>query len=268
MLCFAACGKKDDGTPTPVLTAPGAIEKVPAQAEVKASSGPIELSFLVHKTDIKAGETLWQQIRIRNIGDMEITVGDRIFRDPRELRKQSRSSYCIYLEARGPDGRPLEVQFNPSADQGSDISFGVSGLLEVEGPKEQAMLNGWKKQGLSPREINTKLIDFNTKKQRAAEISQQRPVFKLLPGQSVESKSAFFFSLTDKINHKQAPTPIGDFAQVDFFEFDKPGKYQIRAVYDLAPTKESIEIDRKFHHGSHPEEVLIGTPWVSITVLP
>jgi hypothetical protein len=263
LLCFAACGKKEEGTSTPILAPPNAVENVPAQAEVKASSGPIELSFLLHKTQIKAGEYLWQQIRIRNVGDKKILIGDFVFYDPRELRKQTDSSYFIYLEAVGPDGKPLRVEFQQPAEQGRDIAEEVSGLLEVEGPQEKAMRDSWKKQGLSEREIGSKLIDFNMKKQRSAPRTDQWSGIELLPGQSVETKSAFFYSLHDKIKKKPVPRTIGDYAQLDFFLFEKPGDYKLRAVYNHAPSpgaKKRITIS--------PEDVLVRTPWIQVTVTP
>lgn len=268
LFCFAACGKKEEGAPTPVLSVPGAIEKVPAQAEVKASSGPVELTLLLHKTQVKVGESLWQQLRIRNVSDKEIVVTDQVFRDPRELRRSSRAGFGIYIEVLGPDGKPLEVEFQIPAEQGRDISNGVSGLLEVEGPEEKAMLDGWKKQGLSLREVNMKLVDFNMKKQRAAEIHQQRPVIKLLPGQSVETKSAFFYSIQDKIHKRPIPRPIGDFAQLDFFDLNKPGTYKVRAVHNQAPTEKTMKLSRQLGLPTYPEEVQFRTPWIQIEVLP
>lgn len=268
LLCFSACGKKSEDAPTPVLSAPGAVEKIAAQAEVKASSGSIELTLLLHRTRIKAGESLWQQIRIRNVGAREIHVPSHIFNDPRELRGQSASGYGIYLEALGPDGKPLEVKYHTSAYQDSHISEETSGLLEVEGPKERAMLDRWKKQGLSEREIGMKLIDFNTRKRRAAEIHQNDPIIKLGPGQSAETKSAFFYSIQDKIHNRPMPRPIGDFEQVDFFELKKPGEYKIRAVYDFRPTKKSAELSRQLGLPAYAEEVQLRTPWIPIAVLP
>lgn len=267
LLFAAACGKKEDGaSPRLAMPAPGAAEKVAAQAEVKASSGPVELSFLLHKTQIRVGEYLWQQIRIRNIGDKNIVASDMVFYDARELRKQSSSNYCIYLEAVDPDGKPLKVEFQTPAEQGSDIRYGVSGLLEVEGPEEQAMLDDWKKKGLSLDEINTRLIDFNTKKQRAAVKPEQWSGIELLPGQSAETKSAFYYSMQDKIHNRPKPRPIGDFAQLDFFIFDKPGEYKVRAIYDRAPTPELNKMRGELP--IFPEEVLIRTSWIKVTVVP
>ncbi|MDD5303505.1 MAG: hypothetical protein PHS14_10385 [Elusimicrobia bacterium] len=263
LFCFAACGKKDDGAPTPVLSAPGAIEKVSAQAEVKASSGPVELSLLLHKTEIKAGDYLWQQIRLRNSGDTPMIVADQVFHDPWELRKHSGSGYGIYVEALGPDGKPLKVEYSrekaaPPKDEE------VSGLLEVEGPQEQAMLDDWKKKGLSPEEINQKLLDFNMKKRLTTGTKRRSPVIKLLPGQSAETKSSFFYSLTDEINEKPVPKPIGDFGQINFFHFNKPGQYKIRAVYDYRPG----EFARENKLPTSPDDLLVRTPWISVTVLP
>lgn len=265
LFCFAACGKKDDAVSTPELSAPQAMEKIEPAAEVKASSGPVELSLLLRETRIKAGDSIWQQIRIRNNGDKEIIVGDPIFFNPRELRKQSRSRYGIYLEAMGPGGKPLKVENQTSAYQGNDLILDrASGFLEVEGPEEQAMLDGWKKQGLSLREINTKLLDYNMKKRDAAENHQRRPIINLLPGQAIESKYAFFYSIQDKIHNRPIPRPIGNFSQVDFFVLEQPGKYEIRAVYDHRPG----DFSREFNIPAGPEDVLVRTPWVTITVAP
>lgn len=260
LLLTAACGKKDDGASAqPSISAPAPVEKVTAQAEVKASSGPIELALLLHKDRIRAGESLWHQIRIRNVGDKEITIWDQIFHEPRELRKQSSSKYRIYVEAIGSDGKPLDVEFRTPAERTSDLINGVSGLLEVEGPQERAMLDAWKKQGLSAGEINNRLIEFNSKKQRAAEPPLNLPSVKLLPGQSVETKSAFFPSMQDKVHNRPFPRRIGEFAQLDFFVLEDPGVFKIRAVYDYAPTSSSA---------AYQEDVKFKTPWISFEVLP
>ena len=270
LLGLSACGKEQPTVaPTPDLVTPsehltGMPEKVAAQAEVRASSGPVELTFLLHKTQIKVGESLWQQLRIRNVGGKEILVADPVFQDLGELRKQSRSGYGIYLEAFGPDGKPLKIHFLRSAARESHIMNSVSGLLEVEGPKEQAMLDGWIKQGLSPHEINLKLIDFNTKKQQATAGDQQQLVIELRPGQSIETKSWFFYSMQDKLRNRPTPRPIGDFAQLDFLVFEKPGKYKVRAVYD----HQQSALARKAGIAIYPHNVLIRTPWIAIEVLP
>ena len=267
LLFFAACGKKDDSAPTPVLSAPPALEKIAPADEVKASSGPIELSLLVRETHIKAGDSIWEQIRIRNVGDKEIIISDPIFPNPQEIVRQSYSRYGLYLEAIGPDGKALKVERQTPANQGKDLMEGVSGLLEVEGPEERAMLEGWKKQGLSLREINTRLLDFNIKKrdEASALIPRRDSTIALMPGQSAGTKYAFVHSIQDKIHNRPIPHPVGDFARVDFFVLEVPGEYKIRAVYDRAPTPELNRMRGKLP--IYPEEVLVRTPWIKVTVM-
>ena len=168
LFCAAACGKKDDAALAPVLSTPQAAEKNAPAAEVKASSGPIELSLFVRETEIKAGDSIWEQIHVRNIGNREIIVSDPIFFNEQALLKQSYSRFGIYLEALGPNGKSIRVDAATPANMGKDLMEGVSGFLEVDGPEERAMFEGWKKQGLSPREINAKLLDFNIKKREEA----------------------------------------------------------------------------------------------------
>ena len=77
--------------------------------EVSASSGPVELTFLLHKTTITVGESLWHQLRVRNIGKRELLVTDEVFHEPWQLRYHSPDrngigGFGIYIEAFGPDG--------------------------------------------------------------------------------------------------------------------------------------------------------------------
>lgn len=268
LLCFVACGKKDGATPPPELPVPGAANKVAAQAEVKASSGPVEISFLLHKTEIKRGDYLWHQIRLRNVGEKPLIVSAKVFREPWELAHASDSGYGVYLEALGPDGSKLKVQYPLPAHLESYSSEDVSGMLEVEGPEEKAMLDAWKKQGLSQIQIDRKLLDFNMQKRLAAESKRTMPAIKLMPGQSVETKSTFSYSAKDKTNGKSIPKPIGEFGQIDFFDLNAPGEYRVRAVYNHSPTKTSMQIDREFNHGPDPSEVFVHTPWISVKVIP
>lgn len=265
LFCLAACEKSPSPVPTPDLAPPGLPEKVAAQAEVKASSGPVELTLRLYKTEIKLGESLWEQIRIRNVGDSDMIVSDPVFFDPWQLRKGIRAGYGIYIEVLGPDGKPLPRDPHPNWGS-SDVSDKPSGLLEVHGEEERAMLDGWKKRGLSLEQINRKLVDFNLKKARDADASRELPRIKLQPGESAETKSWFVYSEWDQFKKRPKPTPVGDFAELEFFDLDKPGEYKVRAVYDWAPTKWLIEARGKIP--VEPDEVLVRTPWVRITVLP
>ena len=70
--------------------------------------------------------------------------------------------------------------------------------------------------------------------------------------------------MQDKLHNRPIPRPIGDFAQLDFFVFEKPGKYKVRAVYDRLQS----ELARKAGIPIYPHNVLIRTPWISVEVLP
>lgn len=264
---FAACEKSPPAAPTPDLAPPGRPEKIAAQSEVKASSGPVELSLLLYKTEIRLGESLWNKIRIRNVGSRELVVSDPIFYDPWQMRRGVRTGVGIFIEVLGPDGKLLPGDPHPNWGGGDvDVSDKPSGLLEVHGAEERAMLDGWKKSGLSLEQINQKLADFNLKKARDSESQQELPKLKLLPGESAETKSWFMYREWERFKKRPRPIPIGDFAELDFFDLDKPGEYKVRAVYDRAPSKWLMEARGKIP--VEPDEVLVRTPWVRITVLP
>ena len=275
---LAACGKSEPPPAGPELAAPDRAfpsagrtvtnEKVAAQAEVSASSGPVELTFLLHKTTITVGESLWHQLRVRNIGKRELLVTDEVFHEPWQLRYHSPDrngigGFGIYIEAFGPDGARLgKVLYMEDA-----IMPEVSGLLEIDGPREQAMVDDWKRQGLSEFEIGSKLIEFNTSKRHAAQSKEESPVIKLQPGEVAETKSWFYHTKQARRKKLPAPRPIGNFAQLEFFALDKPGKYKIRAVYDYSISAVKLAEYRKLGW-STDEHVLARTPWVAVTVLP
>lgn len=285
LLCLAACSKKEEpASPRPALTVPESTfssnrksappEKVSAQAEVKASSGPVELSLLLYKTKIKLGDSLWHQLRIRNVGKQELLVTDQVFHDPWQLERSIPSrygggGYGIYIEVIAPDGE-LADKTSPTSYAEADVEKDgrISGLLEVEGPEEMAMLEGWKKKGLPFEEINLKLMDFNRKKRDAARAKHSDPIIKLQPGESAQTKSWFYYNELERIAKKPVPHPIGDFQELESVQFGAIGIYKVRAVYDQAPTEKSKKVDRKLGLRAYSEDVLVRTPWVNVTVLP
>ena len=270
LLGLAACGKKEPSSVTPDLAAPEPVrpapEKVAAQAEVKASSGPVELTLLLHKTEIKLGESLWHQLRIRNVGKKELLVTDPTFFDPWQLRRGIRGHFGIFIEVLGPDGKPMKSEPHPNWGPGLPPSDKPSGLLEVHGPQEQAMVDGWKKRGYSSQQISEKLVGFNMGKRIAAETEKETPKAVLQPGESIETKSWSFYSEWEQFKKRPAPQPVGDFAELEFYDLDKPGKYKVRAVYDLAPSRKLMKMRGRIPVA--PEEVLVRTPWIQVRVLP
>lgn len=267
-LAALACSRKDEpATVNPDLDPP---DQVSAQAEVKSSSGPVELTLRLHKTQLKLGDSLWHQIRVRNVGKEELLVTDQIFHDPWELRhsipkRGGGGGWGIYIEVIGPDGQLAEAPL--SQDDHTDESTEISGLLEVEGPKETAMLEGWKKQGLSTLKINKKLLAYNLKKRAEADLRAERPVIKLKPNEAAETKSWFYYSDTERRRKKPVPRPIGDFQELEFIELRKPGTYKVRAGYNYRISKED-ELEYRKMGMSPYNRVFVLTPWIGATVLP
>ncbi len=272
---LAACGKSDPPVAPPHLAAPdkafssaGGNSLVPPAAEVKASSGPVEFTLLLHKTRIKSDERFWFQLRVRNIGDRKILMTDQIFHDPDQLNDNFRMRYGIFIEATGPGWVALEEAFHPERGP-PPIQNGISGMLEIAGPKEQAMVDGWRKQGLSDYDVNLKLFEFNIKKERQARPKPDLPVIRLMPGEIAETKSSYYYSTYDRLIKKRPPPrPIGEFSRLELFDIEEPGKYKIRAVYNYFKTKKDEELDKKYGIPRHSEDVLVRTPWVQVEVLP
>ena len=123
------------------------------------------------------------------------------------------------------------------------------------------MLAAWKKQGLSDYQINEKLVAFNLDK----EPLNIEPGVKLLPGESIQTQSWFHYGDWARVVKKRPkPKPIGNFAQLDAFDLEVPGVYKVRAVYNHRLTPEITRIVGKLP--SHPEEVLVHTQWIKVTV--
>lgn len=278
---LGACGKGDPAPVAPELPVPdrsfpsadraAPIGKIPAQAEVTASSGPVQLSLLLHKTKIKLGESLWHQLRIRNVGKQELLVTDQVFRDPWQLKRNAPDrrgigGYGIYIEVLGPDGAHLDKALYMEGFD-NDMVPAVSGMLEIDGPKERAMVNGWKKEGLSDWEVSFRLVNYNMKKRRAAQPTADPPMIKLQPGEIAETKSWFYYSWRDRNRKRPSPQPVGDFAELDFFELDKPGKYKVRAVYNYGMSDSKKAEYRKLGW-SYDRHLVVRTPWVEVTVRP
>ncbi len=276
LAALAACGKNEAPSNAPELAPPeraftsaatGGEKEIPAEAEVKASSGPVELTLKIFKIRIKADERVWFRLRVRNVGDRKMLLSDQIFHDPEQLNRNFRIRWGIFIEALGPDGTPLEEALH--REEAEPVRDRVSGMLNIAGPVEQAMVDGWRKQGLTEYEVNEKLVHFNLKKEREEASGMDRPVFNLKPGEAAETKSSFFYSTYDRLIKKRPPPkPIGGFSQLELFDFEGPGKYKIRAVYNYVRSGRNEAIAKKIGLGPSAEDVLVHTQWVQFEVLP
>lgn len=246
-----------------LLLPPIAVGAPRAAAESVGIQGPVKLVLRLHETKIKVGEKPWFQIRLTNVGNEDLLVTDPVFADPWELYKQSGTRYFTYLEVVGPDGRRVEPTA-PMVDRHPSEDPGVSGLLERDDPEVKAKVEEWKRAGLTESEIDKRVLELNIRRQDENAIRNlpRRPT--LRPGESIETKSWFHHRTSDGA---PAPARVGNFSRLEFFRFDKPGQYKIRAVYDFAL---DARRERSYREGSLSMygRVLTRTPWVRITVKP
>lgn len=250
---------------TRLAAAAQGAEPIPPEAEVSAVTKPVKLTLRLYKTKIKAGEFLWQQVALQNVGTEEMIVFDHVFKDPTELRVNTLKHQGIYIDIIGPDGKRLDVELPRERPQFSDEELRSSGGLDIDGPKEQAMVDAWKRSGLTPTEVSEKLISYNSRKREHAALERQPPPETLMPGARIETKSWFENGKYDALHHIPRAEPIGNFARLEFFDLRTPGKYKVRAVYDYHP---DMALKRKYHSDIFPGQVMVRTPWISVVVAP
>lgn len=257
LLIGVACKKPAAPPATPEVPPPSVIA---AEADVKSSSGSVELTLLLHKTHIKAGDSLWYQLRLRNIGPDPLIIVDRVFRSGWNLRENTNARLGIFLEVQNAEGKPLK----PAArsDMGDHLVRESSGMLEAVSAEAKAAVARWKKEGLSEDEIRSNLVQLNAN--RAYTDSDEPFRVELQPGGVIETKSWFFYHDSERIMHRPRPKPIGDFAELDVFDFDTPGRYRIRAVYDLAPGAYTKKL--RGSEKAYADEVSFKSQWIDIEV--
>ncbi len=262
LVLAASCGKPSPSSETPELSAPTS-SAVAAEAEVKASSGPVELTFLIYKTRIKLGESLWYQFRLRNIGSEQMIVVDRVFRSGWNLRKNINANFGTYIEIQDSNGQPLRPAHR-SDMHAHPIVNESSGLLEAVTPEAKAAVAAWKKKGLSGLEIKRNLAQLNANR---AFVEADEPFrVELPPGGTIETKSWFEYHDSERLAHRQQPRAIGEFAEIDVYDLESPGRYRIRAVYKRVPSAYAKNMRRNGE--VYPDEVNFKTDWIGIEVIP
>ena len=268
-----------------------AERKSPAQAditadkEVSASSGPVQLAFRIYKTRFKAGESLWYQLQVTNRGKKMFRVSDEVFDIPFMLRSGTgvRGVFLIVTDAKG---RAISPRPFPSIHR----SLPTEPYVDVEGdPKLKAMIQHWKKEGLSDQEVFLRSVEY-TKANRSAENRRNAFVVELKPGESIVTPPWAYDRRTwiydEPWKNKPAAEPIGKFAELEMFSFDKPGTYRIKAVYDsrygIRDEAELQDLKRRAKKSAALREILAEkltwkpafyevraeTRWIEVTVTP
>lgn len=244
------------------------------QATVKAAKGPVQITLRLHKTTVKMGKSLWYKLELKNIGKMKMEVTDWVFKDPWAMHENCRIRKGIYLEILGPDGAPMEntwgggqVKFEHSLDPGQTKPYDKEDQVELA-----ALMAEWKKKGMTDRERAIALADWSSDwsfKKKQAELTDPKKHLWLKPGSSTATFAWAYRDTEEYSTHEREQAQVGDYAQLFSYEFYRPGRHRIRAVYDYSLSRANRkEFTEKYHLKLDNWLVEVKTPFIEIEVLP
>lgn len=236
-------------------------------AEVTAAKSPIQLTLRLYKTTVKVKESLWYQIELKNVGKKRIHVLDNIFKDPWQLKENSRWRVGIYLEVIDPDGEKVPVKMEGMAPHW-DYADKPS-LTPAEDKELAAVYEKAKREGLDEQHTHLRVLAWNGKwndKKQSEERSDRKKWLWLKPGESIKTLPWAYQSEEALRRREPAPKPIGDFAQLWMYLLLDPGRHKIRAVYDYAPIALTERLDRKYGIKASEEFVRVKTAFVPFGV--
>ncbi|MFA6317602.1 MAG: hypothetical protein WC943_09295, partial [Elusimicrobiota bacterium] len=168
---LAGCGKKEQAPAPAALSAPDATfaypgASFPAEAEVTASSGSVQITLRIYKTKLKAktdaegpfgiDQSLYYQVELKNLGSRRFVLEGGYFKKPRGVIEcVSPDSIGVCLEILGPEGRHPGHLFTGSGPL-DEISTDPGIMPGPEDKEGLALRSRWEKQGLSPEAIVAK----------------------------------------------------------------------------------------------------------------
>ncbi|OGR91459.1 MAG: hypothetical protein A2V88_06635 [Elusimicrobia bacterium RBG_16_66_12] len=305
-----ACSNKESSSSSPELAPPGRAlisagrlgteGELKAEAEVKASSGPVEMTLRLYKRRIQAETSdtltigsLWVQIELRNVGKKRIFAHEDFFFKSEPIPDKSQKTHGIYLEVTDAEGKPVDFLLTwdvipDSIDLDREIPPRKMTPAQLKERAEvEALVAGWRKQGLSFDEVALKLIDYSRESGNKKDLEERLARDSVLdPGASI--KSVANASIINEKRQAMPPNARSVFTEAANYYFEKPGKHRIRAVYNHqmeklsrrereARDKESTELlghpppkDRWRFLDEPPEEwdVRFETPAIEFEVLP
>jgi hypothetical protein len=201
-------------------------------AEVRASSGPIQLTLSLLRTKLAKAVTrkedpLWFQVTVKNRGHDILMIPDKIFWNPGSEWAGSRG---VFLDIRGPDGKPQEKNtfdrdYDPSGNNNSSDGRGLT-EAQPEGPQ----------------------------------LKTPEPRAYVFPGGAMSTPARSYSN-----NFSRAP---GQFTMPYELKFWTPGRYRIRAVYDRNPAHSALTGDLAKYNTIDYGDVEARTPWIEFEVLP
>lgn len=282
-LGYSACGKKEPQANNPDLSMRN-LNTSAAEAEAVGVNGPLELTLRIFKTKIKSDkESLWYQVRLRNIGQEEIRIFDAPFLAP--TRIDMHGSVGVSLQVTGPDGKQIKKRFYLGGNGGGVLVPGSpswpiqEGDRRDEATKTRAIDTMWadrailreraeyeealRRGGTSQEEIIRKSLQFDEEHPQSEALQKRRPSphIALKPGAAVTT-----IPWTDR--HVSDPERQSQFSEFAAYSYTQPGKYRIKATFDARSRGWVVEYDKK--HGIPPriDDVFVETKTIEFEVLP
>ncbi len=281
LLFAAACGKKEPPTSAANLDMRTAKEAA-AEAETTGTKGPLELTLRVFKTGIKSRqESLWYQVRLRNVGKEEIAIFDEPFLASTPIDTYRGAGAVLWVS--GPDGKALRSM--PSLGGGAVLtpdspSWPIQpGDTRGDATKKKVIDDMWadrailrrrveleeqlEKKGVSPKERAQQILEFEKAHPNSTDNLKREPSPHVIlqPGASITS-----IPWTER--PKSDPRIQRDFTEFTGYWYSEPGKYRIKAFFD----NRSSDIVENYYkeHGIPPrkDSVLVETSEIEFEVLP
>ena len=267
---LSACGKKtEEPARAPDLTMPAPAppaDAFKAEREVSASKGAVKLTLRLYKTRVPAGDTLWVQIELGDIGKAPLFVVDDPFLDSSPIPVSERR-VVNGVAVQVFDDRGHRLAYSPpwTCDQLTYerpariplwrrmLALAVSperskSLLKPEeaiqtrksAAKIQGLRKGWEGQGMPRGEIDRKAVvamrqEANNASDAADSAANSRGRW-LAPDESARTVP-FAYGETRDCDHPYKPgIPVGPYSGIPVTGFGlEPGRhYQMQAVYDAS----------------------------------
>lgn len=247
-----------------------------AVAQVKGAKAPVQITLQLHKTTVKVGKSLWYKLELKNIGKKKILVHDRFYKDPWVLHENCKSRLGLHLEILDPKGKLMRVQRGGGSEKHDwEPEPGGTLRLTAEETKELDDLDAeWKKRGLTQQQRSVATGRWTSElahKKNKAEDSDPAKQLWLKPGASTTTFAWAYRDPDEDADRSLEEAQIGDYTQLWSYDFPAPGKYRIRAVYDLAGLvsyAKEIAKEYKTRMSIRAEWVQVKTPFIEFEVLP
>jgi len=166
-----------------------------APVEVSATSGPVKLTFSVHKTELKKHQAPWIKFTVENVGDADISFADDLYREDGDAAN-------AYASAWRSIGTSAEVIW-PNGESAGPLPSPLD-VVPVTCPA-----------GTTPVE---------------SRIASNPIIVRLKPGEKVSSPGWCFEPYCKKPGAR-ACRPLRGYIEGSDLVFGEPGRYGLRALF-------------------------------------